>query len=55
MFKLGLLSQARFDFDLIIDFFPKEKILKFNLALTLLQLGRYLEAISTLEPLINIF
>ena len=52
MFKLGLLSQAKFDFELIADYYPREKILKFNHALTLLQLGRYKEALGVLEPLI---
>ena len=49
MFKLGLLSQAKFDFELIADAYPKEKILKFNHALTLLQLGKYGEALKVLE------
>ena len=55
MFKLGLLSQAKFDFELIADYYPREKILKFNHALTLLQLGRHLEALRVLEPLIALF
>jgi predicted Zn-dependent protease len=40
---------------MIIDLYPKEKILKFNYALTLLQLGKYTEGILILIDLISLF
>ena len=55
MFQLGLFSQAKFDFEYISELYPKEKLLKFNHALTLLQLGKHDEASKVLDVLIKLF
>ena len=49
MFKLGLLTQAKEDFEMILPLYPKEYFISYNLALTLLQIGDYLGALSVLE------
>lgn len=49
MFKLGLLTQAKEDFEMILPLFPKEYFIYYNLALTLLQLGEYSYALGVLD------
>ena len=41
MFKIGLISQAKVDFEMILHKYPKELLIKYNYALTLFQLGQY--------------
>ena len=52
MFKLGLLTQAHDDFHYAYHLYPKELSLHYNMALTLLQLGKYAEAIEILDGMI---
>mmetsp|Transcript_2970 Transcript_2970/g.4557 ORF Transcript_2970/g.4557 Transcript_2970/m.4557 type:complete len:169 (+) Transcript_2970:3229-3735(+) len=53
MFKLGLLSQAKHDFQMLFERNPKEFLLHYNYALTLLQLGEYSQAIDAIDQLIK--
>lgn len=53
MFKLGLMSQARFDFEMLSPLYPKELAAHFNLALTLLQLGEYDKALEAADIIVK--
>ena len=53
MFKLGLYSQARVDFEMLCTRYPKELAPKFNLALILLQLGEFHLSIDYVSDLIE--
>lgn len=53
LFKLGLMTQAKRDFAVVCEHYPKELIAKFNLALTLLQLGEYEPAVCLCEDLLE--
>lgn len=53
MFKLGLYSQARVDFEMLCTKYPKELEPKFNLALILLQLGEFTLSIKCINDLIE--
>lgn len=43
MFKIGLITQARSDFEMVYELYPKELFIKYNYAVTLFQLGLYEE------------
>lgn len=53
MFKLGLMSQARRDFEMLSPRYPKELAAHFNLALTLLQLGEYDKALDAADIIVK--
>ena len=53
MFKMGMLTQAKADFEMIRDHYPKEHSLHYNLALTYFQLGQYLEALEKISVMID--
>ena len=53
MFKLGLLRQAKFDFEMVAKDYPKELTTHFNLALTHLQLGDYAAADKAVESIVS--
>jgi predicted Zn-dependent protease len=53
MFKIGLITQARTDFELIYKLYPKEYLIKYNYALTLFQLGLYKDTLLVLEHYIS--
>lgn len=49
MFKLGLLLEAKADFQMLCALNPKEHMVHFNYSLVLFQLGDYLKAREPLE------
>ena len=53
MFKLGLLRQAKFDFEMVANDYPKELTTHFNLALTHLQLGDYAAANKAVDAIVS--
>lgn len=54
MFKIGLISQAKADFEMILNKYPKELIIKYNYALTLFQLGQYKQSQEILDSHIQL-
>ena len=54
MYKIGLVSQAKFDFEMIVDLYPKELLIKYNYAQILFQLGEYWQAFVILESYIAV-
>ena len=53
MFKLGLLHQAKLDFEMVCLEHPKEFMAHFNHFLCLFQLGQYEQAKTSIEKLIK--
>lgn len=53
MFKLGLLSQAEFDFEVCTRLHPRERLCFFNYALTLLQRNRKEHALEVIEEILE--
>ena len=53
MFKLGLLSQAEFDFEICTKLYANEPLCAYNYALTLLQRNRKEHAIEVLNPILE--
>lgn len=53
MFKLGLLCQAEFDFEMCTTLHSNEPLCSFNYALILLQRNRKEHAIKVLEPILE--
>lgn len=52
MLKLGLIRQAKFDFEFLAEHYPKEVNVMYNLALTVFHLGEYRQAIKVSDRLI---
>ena len=53
MFKLGLMNQAEFDFEICSKVHPKEPLCFFNYALTLLQRDRKERALEVIEQILE--
>lgn len=53
MFKLGLMNQAEFDFEVCSRVHPKERLCFFNYALTLLQRDRKERALEVIEQILD--
>jgi len=53
MFKLGLMNQAEFDFEVCSRLYPKEPLCHYNFALTLLQRNRKELAIQIIDQILE--